>query len=49
MNAKISAFVICAEAIIYLLLHNLNECTFLPNYTRVTPNSIKAIYHLGVK
>ena len=26
MNAKISLFVICDEAIIYLLLHNLHDC-----------------------
>ena len=28
MNAKISVFVICIEAIIYLLLYNLHDCTF---------------------
>ena len=28
MNAKISVFVICAEAIIYLLLYNLYDRTF---------------------
>ena len=28
MNAKISIFVICVEAIIYLLLHNLHDRTF---------------------
>ena len=28
MNAKISVFVICVETIIYLLLHNLHDCTF---------------------
>ena len=28
MNTKISVFVICVEAIIYLLLHNLHDCTF---------------------
>ena len=28
MNAKISVFVICVEAIIYLLLCNLHDCTF---------------------
>ena len=28
MNAKISAFVICVEAIIYLSLYNLHGCTF---------------------
>ena len=28
MNAEISVFVICVEAIIYLLLYNLHDCTF---------------------
>ena len=28
MNVKISVFVICVEAIIYLLLHNTHDCTF---------------------
>ena len=28
MNAKISVFVICVEAIIHLLLYNLHDCTF---------------------
>ena len=28
MNAKISVFVVCVEAIIYLLLYNLLDCTF---------------------
>ena len=28
MNAKISVFVICVEAIIYLLLYNLHNSTF---------------------
>ena len=27
INAKISLFVICVEAIIYLLLYNLDDCT----------------------
>ena len=31
INAKISAFVICVEAIIYLLKHNLHDCTFFFN------------------
>ena len=30
MNAKISAFAICVETIIYLLLYNLHDCTFQP-------------------
>ena len=28
MNTKISMFLICVEAIIYLLLYNLHDCTF---------------------
>ena len=28
MNAKIAMFVTCVEAIIYLLLCNLHDCTF---------------------
>ena len=28
VHAKISVFVICVEAIMYLLLHNLHDCTF---------------------
>ena len=28
MNAKISVFVICVEAIIYLLLYNFHDRTF---------------------
>ena len=28
INAKIFVFVICIEAIIYLLLHSLHDCTF---------------------
>ena len=28
MNAKISGFVICVEAIVYLLFDNLHDCTF---------------------
>ena len=31
MNAKISVFVKCVEAIIYLLLDNLHDCTFKNN------------------
>ena len=31
MNAKISVFVICVEAIIYLLLYNLHDFTFKRN------------------
>ena len=28
MNVNISVFVICVEAVIYLLLYNLHDCTF---------------------
>ena len=28
INAKISIFIFCVEAIKYLLLHNLHDCTF---------------------
>ena len=28
MNAEISVFDICVEAIIYLMLYNLQDCTF---------------------
>ena len=31
MNAKMSLFVICVEAIMYSLLHNLNDCFFKYN------------------
>ena len=31
MNAKISVFVICVEAIIYLLSYNLHDCTAYRN------------------
>ena len=28
MNVTISVFVVCVEAMIYLLLYNLHDCTF---------------------
>ena len=31
MNAKLSIFVFCVEAIIYWLLLNLHDCTFNPH------------------
>ena len=54
MNAKISVFAICAEAIIYLLIYNLHDCTFkvsyhnefagqLINYVIVIPNNIERV------
>ena len=36
INAKTSVFVICAEAIVYLLLHNLHHFTFKKNVERVS-------------
>ena len=36
MNAKIAVFVICVEAIIYLLLNNLRECIFNPFHVTVS-------------
>ena len=40
MNAKISMFVICVEAIIHLLLNNLHDCSFNFGFNRVkTKNS----------
>ena len=33
MNVKFSVFVICIEAIIYLLLYNLHGCTFNLSFT----------------
>ena len=38
MNGKISMFVICVEAIIYLLLYNLHACTF--NLNRIVHTCI---------
>ena len=36
MNAKTLVFVICVEAIMYLLLHNLHRFTFKQNVERVS-------------
>ena len=37
MQMKISVFVICVEAIIYLLLYNLHDCNFnQPQKKRLT-------------
>ena len=37
MNAKISVFVICIEAIMYFLLYNLHDCNF--NYVKLERSS----------
>ena len=47
MNAKISVFVICAAAIIYLLLYNLHDHTFKNTYFEKhlpTPASVDIIF-----
>ena len=49
MNAKISGFVICVEAIVYLVLDNLHDCTFkeLPfsfRFDETTTSQIKKQY-----
>ena len=31
MNAKTSVFVICVVTVMYLLLYNLHDCTFIEN------------------
>ena len=36
MNAKISMFVICVEAFMYWLLHNLHDCAFKKNVDRIS-------------
>ena len=35
INAKILVFAICVEAIMYLVLHNLHDCTFNCNNTLI--------------
>ena len=41
MDARISLFVICVKAIIYLLQYNLHDCTFKTNWI----GSTKWTYH----
>ena len=48
MNAKISMFVVCVEAIIYFLLYNLHDCTFKRSpehleHTRIIYSMIKIV------
>ena len=43
MNVKISLFVVCIEAIVYLLLYDLHDCTF--KLHTLTP-SIFALHQL---
>ena len=51
MDWKLSVFVICVEAIVYLLLYNLHDCTFkseikiIPCQFRIlNPKSFRVIY-----
>ena len=41
-NAKISVFAICVEAIKYLLLYNLHDCTF-KSFLRLPKNERKKL------
>ena len=44
MGARISVFVICVEAIIYLLLRNLHDCSF-DFLSRSATRKVTRIYH----
>ena len=44
MSARISVFVICVEAIIYLLLYNLHDCTFNDSVRQINKISFKKIF-----
>ena len=49
INAKISVFVICVEAIIYLSLYDLHDCTF-NNSFEFTPTETSAgstLHYIG--
>ena len=47
MNAKISMFVICVEAITYLFLRDLHDCTF--NLKRIFINELNHLVDLSKK
>ena len=47
MNAKTSVLVICVEAIMYLLLHNLHGFTFKKNVERVS-KVLKSSKHYNI-
>ena len=47
MNAKISVFVICVEAIVYLLLYNLHDCTFNISYREIAAKRAAPISFLS--
>ena len=44
MNAKISVFVVCVEAIIYLLLYNLYDCIFYLARLHAAPIDFKKAF-----
>ena len=44
MSAKVLVFVICIEAIIYLLLYNLHDCTF--NFESLSTIFCPRLYYL---
>ena len=48
MNAKISVFVTCVKAIIYLLLYNLHDCTFNFNVYVNVNISVKSLFRITV-
>ena len=41
MNGEISVFCICVEAIMYLLLYNLHDCTFKEKFPVGSPFLVK--------
>ena len=41
MNAKISVFVYCVKAIIYLLLYNLHDCSFEDTKNRISSMNVE--------
>ena len=45
MKEKISVFVICVEAIIYLILNNLHDCTFKNEILQLHPKTDKNDLH----
>ena len=48
MNAKVSVFLICVEAIIFFLLYNLYDSTFTGNWNRRRPRRAIATYFGGI-
>ena len=44
MNAKITVFLICIAAILYLLLNNLHDCTFKRSKVLLKSNKFQEFY-----